>query len=66
MTPKNFYDWQTAGGTDDVMRLVDCLEQSTIQISLPNFFFTKRLNLKRKKDHDLSPPASGYFRGGST
>jgi hypothetical protein len=22
MTPKRFYDWQTAGGTDDVMRLV--------------------------------------------
>ena len=21
MTPKQFYDWQTAGGTDDVMRL---------------------------------------------
>jgi hypothetical protein len=25
MTPKKFYDWQTAGGTDEVMRLVDCL-----------------------------------------
>src|SRR6266849_196300 len=30
MTPKKFYDWQTAGGTDDVMRLVDCLERSDI------------------------------------
>lgn len=30
MTPKMFYDWQTAGGTDDVMRLVDCLERSDI------------------------------------
>lgn len=30
MTPKQFYDWQTAGGTDDVMRLVDCLERSEI------------------------------------
>ena len=31
MTPKQFYDWQTAGGTDDVMRLVDCLERSDIE-----------------------------------
>lgn len=31
MTPKQFYDWQTAGGTDDVMRLVDCLERADIQ-----------------------------------
>lgn len=31
MTPKKFYDWQTAGGTDDVMRLVDCLERADIQ-----------------------------------
>jgi len=30
MTPKRFYDWQTAGGTDDVMRLVDCLERADI------------------------------------
>lgn len=30
MTPKNFYDWQTAGGTNDVMRLVDCLERADI------------------------------------
>ena len=30
MTPKHFYDWQTAGGTDDVMRLVDCLERGDI------------------------------------
>ncbi|MBI1747435.1 MAG: nucleotidyl transferase AbiEii/AbiGii toxin family protein [Acidobacteria bacterium] len=30
MTPKRFYDWQTAGGTDDVMRLVDSLERSDI------------------------------------
>jgi len=30
MTPKQFYDWQTAGGTDDVMRLVDCLERADI------------------------------------
>ena len=26
MTAKRFYDWQTGGGTDDVMRLVDALE----------------------------------------
>ena len=25
-----FFDWQTAGGTDDVMRLVDCLERADI------------------------------------
>ena len=31
MTPKKFYDWQTSGGTDDVMRLVDCLERADIQ-----------------------------------
>jgi len=31
MTPKMFYDWQTAGGTDDVMRLVDCLERADIR-----------------------------------
>jgi len=30
MTPKKFYDWQTDGGTDDVMRLVDCLEKSDV------------------------------------
>jgi hypothetical protein len=30
MSPKKFYDWQTAGGTDDVMRMVDCLERADI------------------------------------
>jgi len=30
MTPKQFYDWQTSGGTDDVMRLVDCLERADV------------------------------------
>jgi hypothetical protein len=30
VTPKRFYDWQTSGGTDDVMRLVDCLERADI------------------------------------
>jgi hypothetical protein len=29
-TPKQFYDWQTAGGTDDVMRLVDCLDRADL------------------------------------
>ena len=28
MKSKQFYDWQTSGGTDDVMRLVDCLVKS--------------------------------------
>ncbi|MBN1651863.1 MAG: hypothetical protein JW857_11080, partial [Bacteroidales bacterium] len=31
MTPKKFYDWQTGGGTDDVMRIVAYLESSDIQ-----------------------------------
>ena len=30
MTAKKFYDWQTAGGTDDVMRLVDALERADV------------------------------------
>ncbi|MFC7339080.1 nucleotidyl transferase AbiEii/AbiGii toxin family protein [Haloferula chungangensis] len=30
MTARKFYDWQTAGGADDVMRLVDCLERAEI------------------------------------
>ncbi|HCE45897.1 MAG TPA: hypothetical protein DET40_20320 [Lentisphaeria bacterium] len=31
MTSKQFFDWQTSGGTDDVMRLVDCLERADIR-----------------------------------
>jgi len=30
MTAKKFYDWQTAGGTDDVMRLVAAVERADI------------------------------------
>lgn len=30
MTGKQFYDWQTSGGTDDVMGLVDCLERADV------------------------------------
>ena len=30
MTAKQFYDWQTAGGTDDAMRLVDILERADV------------------------------------
>src|SRR3972149_155006 len=30
MTGKQFYDWQTSGGTDDVMRMVDCLERADV------------------------------------
>jgi len=30
MMAKQFYDWQTAGGTDDVMRIVDCLERADV------------------------------------
>jgi hypothetical protein len=30
MTAKQFYDWQTVGGTDDVMRLVSALEKTDI------------------------------------
>jgi hypothetical protein len=31
MTGKQFYDWQTSGGTNDVMKMVDCLEKADIQ-----------------------------------
>lgn len=31
MTPKQFFDWQTSGGTDDVMRLVDALERADVE-----------------------------------
>lgn len=30
MTAKQFYDWQTSGGTDDVMRLVNVLEKADV------------------------------------
>jgi hypothetical protein len=30
MMAKQFFDWQTSGGTNDVMRLVDCLERADI------------------------------------
>ena len=30
MTAKQFYDWQTSGGTGDVMRLVDILERADV------------------------------------
>lgn len=30
MTEKQFYDWQTLGGTDDVMRFVNALESADI------------------------------------
>ena len=30
MSGKQFFDWQTSGGTDDVMRLVDCLERADV------------------------------------
>ena len=30
MTGRQFYDWQTAGGADDVMRLVDALERAEV------------------------------------
>jgi hypothetical protein len=30
MTAKQFYDWQTGGGTDNVMRLVDALERADV------------------------------------
>ena len=31
MTGKQFYDWQTSGGTNDVMQMVDCLERADVQ-----------------------------------
>lgn len=30
MTKKQFYDWQTVGGTDDVMRFVDALAKADV------------------------------------
>lgn len=30
MTGKQFFDWQTRGGTNDVMALVDCLERADV------------------------------------
>jgi len=30
MTAKEFFDWQTSGGTDDVMKLVEALEKADI------------------------------------
>jgi hypothetical protein len=30
MTAKQFYDWQTSGGTDDVMRLISVLEKADV------------------------------------
>lgn len=30
MTKRQFYDWQTAGGADDVMRMVDALERAEV------------------------------------
>ena len=30
MSPKQFYDWQTSGGANDVMKLVDCLERADV------------------------------------
>ena len=30
MTAKQFYDWQTSGGANDVMRLVECLERTDV------------------------------------
>lgn len=30
MTPKQFFEWQTSGGTNDVMSLVDTLERADI------------------------------------
>jgi hypothetical protein len=30
MTGKQFFDWQTSGGTNDVMRMVDCLERADV------------------------------------
>lgn len=31
MTGKQFFDWQTSGGTNDAMRLVDALERADIE-----------------------------------
>ena len=31
MNARQFYDWQTSGGADDVLRLVDCLERAGVE-----------------------------------
>jgi len=31
MTSKQFYDWQTAGGTNDVLKLINILEKADVQ-----------------------------------
>jgi hypothetical protein len=31
MMAKQFYDWQTSGGANDVMRLVDCIERADVR-----------------------------------
>ena len=51
MTAKKFYDWQTVGGTDDVMRLVDCLERAdTLQGKMKAWGDAERRQSKRLKD----------------
>ena len=34
MTEQQFYDWQTLGGTDDVMRFVNALESADATVVL--------------------------------
>jgi len=36
MTKRQFYDWQTAGGADDVMRMVDALERAELPFEKPS------------------------------
>ena len=33
MTAKQFYDWQTSGGTDDVMRLVESVDFASARLA---------------------------------
>jgi hypothetical protein len=49
MTPKKFYDWQTAGGTDDVMRMVDCLERAYLACLYGLRFSRKKSPVDRSK-----------------
>jgi hypothetical protein len=41
MAPKQFYDWQTAGGTDDVMRLVARMSPLSLEALSDALCFTE-------------------------
>jgi hypothetical protein len=48
MTPKQFYDWQTAGGTDDVMRVASL--EDTLKGKIKAWKDTAKRQSKKLKD----------------